>query len=341
VTNHSATKRILKQLFNYGRHDLEKEIVEPKVHWAASLVRWFDSYAVKSETDTSSPQKRVDWLRVIPFIIMHLVCVAVIGVGWSWVAVGVAVAAYVVRMFAITGFYHRYFSHRTYKTSRLAQFVFALVGNSAVQRGPLWWAAHHRQHHRYSDQFEDPHSPEQHGFIWSHMLWVTSRDNFATGLKEVKDLSKYPELVFLDRFDTLIPIILGGAMFGLGAVLEAYAPGLGTNGLQMLIWGFFISTVVLFHGTCTINSLSHLFGSRRFATTESSRNNPLLAFITFGEGWHNNHHHYPGAVRQGFYWWEFDFTYYGLKVMSWLGIIWGLNAVPERVYQQTKSAAES
>ena len=250
-------------------------------------------------------------------------------------------AGYAIRMFAITGFYHRYFSHRTYNTSRFTQFLFALAGNSAVQRGPLWWAAHHRQHHRHSDQIEDPHSPEQHGFIWSHMLWITSRENFATGLKEVRDLSRYPELVFLDRFDILVPALLGAAMYGLGLVLEVLAPGLGTNGWQMLIWGFFVSTVLLFYGTCTINSLSHLFGGRRFATNESSRNNPLLALITFGKDWHNNNHHFPGAVRQGFYWWEYDLTYYGLKIMSWLGIIWGLNQVPARVYEQARLAKES
>jgi stearoyl-CoA desaturase (delta-9 desaturase) len=307
-------------------------------------VRRFDSYAVKPgakpgvtpDADTGTAVKKVDWVRVSPFIALHAACLAVFWVGWSWVAIGVAVAGYVLRMFAITGFCHRYFSHRTYNTTRFAQFLFALAGNSAVQRGPLWWAAHHRQHHRYSDQVEDPHSPKQHGFIWSHMLWITSRENFATGLKEVRDLSRYPELIFLDRFDILVPVILGTAMYSLGFALESLAPGLGTNGWQLLVWGFFVSTVVLFHGTCTINSLSHLFGSRRFATAESSRNNPLLALITFGEGWHNNHHHFPGAVRQGFYWWEYDLTYYGLKIMSWLGIIWGLNKVPARVYEQAR-----
>ncbi len=325
---------------------MKSESIERRTPWTSSLVRWFDSYAVKPGAnpgiihDVQTTAKKVDWVRVLPFIALHVACLAVFWVGWSWVAVGVAVAGYVVRMFAITGFYHRYFFHRTFNTARFTQFLFALFGNSAVQRGPLWWAAHHRQHHRHSDKFEDPHSPEQHGFIWSHMLWITSRENFATGLKEVKDLAKYPELVFLDRFDILVPILLGSAMYGLGVVLETFAPGLGTNGWQMLVWGFFISTIVLFHGTCTINSLSHLFGGRRFDTAESSRNNPLLALITFGEGWHNNHHHFPGAVRQGFYWWEYDLTYYGLKIMSWLGIIWELNKVPARVYEQARLEKE-
>lgn len=265
-----------------------------------------------------------------------MACLAALWVGWSPVAVGVAVGAYVIRMFAITGFYHRYFSHRTFQTSRLAQFAFAILGNSAVQRGPLWWAAHHRHHHRHSDEEDDTHSPRQHGFLWSHVLWLTTRKNYPTRHEYVRDLARYPELRFLDRFDDLVPVLLAFFMYGLGAGLEAYFPGLGTNGWQMLVWGFFISTVVLFHGTCTINSLSHCFGKRRFTTTDDSRNNFWLALVTLGEGWHNNHHYFPGAARQGFYWWEIDLTYYGLKMLSWLGIIWKLHPVPRRVYERAE-----
>lgn len=278
----------------------------------------------------------IDWVRIIPFIGVHLACFAVFWVGWSPVAVGVAAALYAIRMFAITGFYHRYFSHRTYKTSRFAQFIFGVIGNSSVQRGPLWWAAHHRHHHRYSDQDEDPHSPIKNSFMWSHVFWLTTRQNYDTDRKAVAELMKYPELRFLDRFDVFVPFVFAWVLFGFGKLLEAYAPGLGTTGWQMLIWGFFISTVVLLHGTCTINSLSHLFGKRRFVTTDHSRNNWFLALITFGEGWHNNHHYYSGSTRQGFYWWEIDLTYYGLKVLSWLGIIWDLRPVPERVYEKAK-----
>ena len=293
-----------------------------------SLLRWFDSEATHREEFIS--QQRSEWLRVIPFGLVHLTCFAVFWVGWSPVAVGVALAAYAVRMFAITGFYHRYFSHRTFSTSRAAQFIFALIGNSALQRGPLWWAAHHRHHHRYSDQPGDPHSPHQHGFVWSHVLWITSRENFPTDLNAVRDLARFPELRFLNRFDFIVPVALGIGMYFLGESLTAY----GTSGWQMVVWGFFISTIALFHATCTINSLAHQFGSRRFDTDEGSRNNFWLALITFGEGWHNNHHYYPGASRQGFYWWEIDPTYWGLKVLSWLGIIWNLHPVPERVYAQ-------
>ncbi|MEE3234700.1 MAG: acyl-CoA desaturase [Candidatus Latescibacterota bacterium] len=301
--------------------------------WYRALLRWVDSEA--SDRDQFLERHSVEWLRVIPFGLVHLACAAVFWVGWSPLAVGVAFSAYCVRMFAITGFYHRYFSHRTFKTSRPIQFFFAVLGNSALQRGPLWWAAHHRQHHRYADQDNDPHSPHRHGFVWSHILWITSRKNFPTNMPAVRDLSRFPELRFLNRFDFLVPILLACGMYLLGEQLIPY----GTNGWQMLIWGFFVSTIVLFHATCTINSLSHQFGSRRFQTNEESRNNPLLALITFGEGWHNNHHFCPSACRQGFYWWEIDLTFIGLKSLSFLGIIWDLNPVPDRVYQRAKEIA--
>lgn len=280
---------------------------------------------------------RLEWLRVWPFIGLHLSCAVVWWVGWSPVAVMVAGLSYLVRMFAVTGFYHRYFSHRTFQTSRLAQFVFAVWGNSSAQRGPLWWAGHHRHHHQYSDQEEDVHSAARRGFWWSHFLWIVSRGHFPTRLERVRDLAVYPELCFLNRYDYLVPVLLGAAMYGLGAALELAAPKLGTSGPQMLVWGFSISTVVLFHATSTINSLSHCFGSQRYPTGDQSRNNLWLALLTLGEGWHNNHHYCPGATRQGFFWWELDLTYCGLKVLSWLGIIWKLHPVPDRAYRALRS----
>ena len=304
------------------------------------LSRWFGNgdFAPKSpaaahskagaEVDTN---RRVDWARVLPFLGMHVACLAVIWVGFSWAALGVTAALYLVRMFAITGFYHRYFSHRSFKTSRAGQFVFGLLGASAVQRGPIWWAAHHRHHHVYSDKPDDVHSPVQHGFFWSHMGWFMSHKHFAADLSRVKDLLKYPELRFLDRFDIAVPILLGAGVFLLGVLLNHLAPGLGTSGGQMLVWGFFISTVLVYHATYTINSLSHVFGRQRYDTGDASRNNVWLAVITLGEGWHNNHHHYPASVRQGFYWWEFDVTFYILKLMSFFGVIWDLKPVPHAV----------
>ena len=310
-----------------------------------AFLRWFDTSTAQEHSDKPQTQAavvleadkyRVDWVRCLPIFAMHVICLAPIWVGFSWVAFGVAALLYFVRMFAITGFYHRYFSHKSFSTSRPMQFVLALVGNSAVQRGPLWWAAHHRAHHIHSDEEDDVHSPHQHSFLWSHMLWITSKENFKTNIKAVPDLAKFPELRFLDRFDFFIPTLLAVFMLALGIVLNRYFPALGTSGLQMLVWGFFISSIVLFHATCTINSLSHLFGNKRFPTADKSRNNFWLALLTLGEGWHNNHHHYCASTRQGFYWWEIDITYYMLWSMSRLGLIWDLKPVPVRVYEKAR-----
>ncbi len=281
----------------------------------------------------------VDWIRVLPFIGIHAACLGVLWTGWSPVAVGMAVALYVLRMFAITGFYHRYFSHRTFKTSRGAQFVFALLGASAAQRGPLWWAAHHREHHQHADTAEDAHSPGEHGFLWSHMGWFLSRKNYATRLNRVRDLARFPELRWLDRNDALAPVDLGTGLFLLGVLLEVVAPGLGTNGWQMLVWGFFISTVAVYHATYTINSLAHRFGRQPYDTGDESRNSFLLALITFGEGWHNNHHRYPASARQGFRWWEVDLTYYGLRALAAMGLIWDLRPVPARILAEGRNRA--
>lgn len=295
-----------------------------------AVVRWFDTYS-QARAIGDSPEQRVDWLRCVPFALLHMSVLAVLWVGWSPVAVAVCAGMYFLRMFAITGFYHRYFSHRSFKTSRAGQFVFAVAGASATQRGPLWWASHHRMHHKHSDEEEDVHSPKQHGFLWSHIGWITSDANFPTRHEAVRDFAKYPELRFLDRFDTVVPILTGASMFFLGMTLNAIWPSLGTSAGQMLVWGYFVSTILLLHGTFTINSLSHVFGSRRYVTKDTSRNNPFLALLTLGEGWHNNHHYYQSSARQGFFWWEYDITYYGLKVLSWFGIVWDLRPVPAHI----------
>lgn len=299
-----------------------------------SVVRWFDSdYGHEDLAAIRAKPDKVEFVRVLPFALLHLGCLGVIFVGWSWTAVAVAVTLYFVRMFAITGFYHRYFSHRTFSTSRPAQFLFALLAATAVQRGPLWWSYQHRHHHRHSDEAEDVHSPHVRGFWWSHIGWITSGRNFPTDYSQVRDLAKFPELVFLNRFDSLVPILLAVGLFGAGFMLGEFFPALGVTGWQLLVWGFFISTTVLFHATSSINSLAHLLGRRRYATEDNSRNSFLLALITLGEGWHNNHHRHMNTVRQGFYWWEIDISYYLLKLLSWTGIIWNLKPVPIAAYE--------
>jgi stearoyl-CoA desaturase (delta-9 desaturase) len=260
---------------------------------------WFDN---KEENVSSSNEPRkIDWLRVTPFVLLHLSCFFVFWVGISGVAIAIALALYIIRMFAITGFYHRYFSHRSFKTNRAVQFVFAIIGSSAAQRGPLWWAAHHRHHHAHADQASDVHSAQQHGFIWSHMGWFLCSEHFNTRHERIPDFSIFPELKFLDRFDVASPVLLAIFLFLLGSFLAWAFPNLNTSGWQILVWGFCVSTVMLYHATFMINSLAHKIGTRRYSTRDDSRNNWWLALITLGEGWHNNHHHYPATARQGFF----------------------------------------
>ncbi|MDT7602463.1 MAG: hypothetical protein QOF61_460 [Acidobacteriota bacterium] len=279
-------------------------------------------------------RRKLDTSTCIQFLFMHMACLLVIWSGVSAVAVLVCLALYVVRMFAITAGFHRLFAHRTYKTGRVFQFVMAFAGTAAYQKGPLWWAAHHRRHHIHADTEDDLHSPLTRSLWQSHTGWFLSRESLAADETLVRNLIKNRDLRLLDRFYSVPPAILAVAMFGLGALLERYAPSLGTSGFQMLVWGFFLSTVLLYHGTFTVNSLAHLFGRRRFETGDNSRNNLFVAIITLGEGWHNNHHYYPSSERQGFYWWEIDVSHYTLRVLSWMGVVWDLRTPPERVFHQ-------
>jgi stearoyl-CoA desaturase (delta-9 desaturase) len=272
--------------------------------------------------------EKLDYSICVQFLFMHLACLLVIWTGVSVVAVVTCLSLYVLRMFAITAGFHRLFAHRAYRTGRLFQFLMAFVGTASYQKGPLWWSAHHRSHHLHTDTERDLHSPITRTFWHSHVGWFLTRESQATDLKLIPNLVKYADLRFLDRYYSLPPILLAVSMFLLGATLERYAPSSGTSGWQMLIWGFFVSTVLLYHGTFTVNSLAHIFGSRRYATADNSRNNLFVALITLGEGWHNNHHHYPSSERQGFYWWEIDVSHYTLRALSWMGIVWDLRTPP-------------
>jgi stearoyl-CoA desaturase (delta-9 desaturase) len=218
-------------------------------------------------------------------------------------------AMYLVRMFGITAGYHRYFAHRSFKTSRVGQFLLACLGASAMQKGPLWWAAHHRRHHRYSDTPDDPHSPLVTSFWWAHLGWIMSDDHVETPIHEIPDYNRFTELRLLERFHWVPGILLAAVCMWIG-------------GWTGLVWGFVISTVILYHCTFSINSLSHLVGRRRYATTDDSRNNFVLALITLGEGWHNNHHHYMSSANQGFFWWEIDISYYIIRLLSFVGLTW-------------------
>lgn len=240
---------------------------------------------------------------------LHLACLLVFVVPFTWLSLGLFVGFFALRTWGLTAGFHRYFSHRSFKTSRWFQFVIAWIGSSALQRGPMWWAGEHRQHHKYSDKDGDPHSPIIRSIWWSHIGWVLDRGNRWTKWDELKDFHKYPELKWLDRFHALPGLLLGVLCYAI-------------DGWTGVVWGFILSTVTLYHTTFCVNSLCHLMGYRRYATEDDSRNNWLVALLTMGEGWHNNHHHYPSCARQGFKWYEVDMTYYVLKGLEKVGLVW-------------------
>ena len=257
--------------------------------------------------------------RSAPMYLCH--AVGIVGpffVPFAWRYVVLAVAVYLVRMLALSGGFHRYFAHRSYKTGRGFQFVLAFLGGTCAQRGALWWAGNHRHHHRHSDEPADLHSPRQGGFFWSHVGWVLSKRFERTNLDLIRDFARFPELRWLDRHHLVPPLVMLGTLLLLG-------------GIPAGIWGAFVSSVLLWHLTFAINSVAHTVGSIRYPTGDDSRNNALLALLTLGEGWHNNHHHYQSSATLGFFWWELDLTYWVLKALSAVGLIWDLREPPRAV----------
>jgi stearoyl-CoA desaturase (delta-9 desaturase) len=266
------------------------------------------------------PSLGVSLIRSGPFILLHLACLAAFFIPVNLLGIVLCAVCYFIRMFGVTAGYHRYFAHRTYKTSRPFQFAMAWLGCSAMQKGPLWWAAHHRMHHRYSDTPNDPHSPITSSIWWSHIGWILDAGSEPTGWEHIRDWSRYPELRWLNRHHWVPGVVLAVICFLIGGWIG-------------LVWGFFVSTVILYHAVFTVNSVCHLLGRRRFATTDDSRNNWLVAIFTLGEGWHNNHHHYQGSVNQGFFWWEIDISYYLLRALGWVGLVWGFRKPPAKFLQ--------
>ncbi len=258
-------------------------------------------------TEVAIKRKHYDLATMIPFVVLHAAALLVFTVPFKWSLVAWFMGSYYLRMFGVTGGYHRYFSHRSFKLNRFWQFCLAFLAQTSGQKGILWWAAHHRDHHLYSDRKEDLHSPVHEGFWWSHLGWILSDEYDDYDPRRIADFSRFPELRWLNRFHLLPTVIYGAAVYLAG-------------GWDAFFWGFCLATVALYHGTFLINSLSHIWGTRRFATPDESRNNFVLAVVTMGEGWHNNHHYFMSSVRQGIRWWEVDLTYYLLRVLSWLGV---------------------
>lgn len=276
-----------------------------------------------SDTQASGIRENISHYRgVLVFVGIHVMGLFVVQTGMRWEWVILAVASYYLRMFAVTAGYHRYFAHRAFKTSRVLQFGLAFLAMTSAQKGVLWWAAHHRHHHKHSDREKDAHSPIQTGFWFSHVGWILTKGSQRTDFDQVKDFARYPEIALLDRYYLIPPTLYAVLMYALW-------------GFPGLIWGFFIPTIVLYHCTFFINSLTHMFGRVRYASNDGSKNSFVLAVLCCGEGWHNNHHYYQSAVNQGWFWWEVDLSYYILTVCSWVGIAWDLRRPPEHIKAKT------
>ncbi len=260
----------------------------------------------------------------VPFVLAHLACFGALWSGVTATALWLAFGLYWLRMFAVTGGYHRYFSHRTYKTSRVMQFVLAVLAQSTAQKSVLWWASKHRHHHRHADTELDVHSPVHTTFAYSHLGWIFSKQHHRFDPATIADLTKFPELRLLHRFELAPAILLALLCFAI-------------DGWTGLFVGFFWSTVAVYHGTFCINSLAHVHGDRDYVTGDESRNNWWLAIITMGEGWHNNHHAYQYSVRQGFRWWQWDPTFYIIAGLSKLGLFWDLKAPPQAIVERSQA----
>jgi stearoyl-CoA desaturase (Delta-9 desaturase) len=285
------------------------------------MTRKSNSVPEEAAADASATSDIV-YPSAIPFVLVHLACFGAIWTSVTAEAVAIGVGLYWLRIFAIGAGYHRYFSHRAYETSRVFQFILAALSQSTAQKSVLWWAANHRDHHLHSDTELDVHSPRHFGFVYSHLGWIFARRQNETNLTRVADLAGYPELMWLHRYELAPPVALA-----LGCFLAAGWPG--------LIVGFFWSTVAVYHATFCINSLAHIVGRRRYITGDDSRNNWFLAIFTMGEGWHNNHHACQSSARQGFRWWEYDPTFYLLKLLERLGLVWNLKRPTAEVVQNT------
>ena len=260
------------------------------------------------------------------FWVVQASALLVFAVPFRWAFLGLWAASHFLRAIGLTLVFHRYLAHRAFRMNRVARFVWTFIGTAAMQKGPLWWAGHHVNHHRFADREGDPHSPMISGFYYAHVGWFlhdTKHDRVEATNPVIRDFSTVPEIAWLDRYFFLPPAALAATLFLAG-------------GWPWLVYGFCLPTMTLAHATFAINTVNHMFGSRRFDTLDESRNNPLTAFFAVGEGWHNNHHRYQRAARNGFYWWEFDPTWYTIRAMAAVGLGGDIQPVPERIYEEAR-----
>lgn len=280
--------------------------------------------------------KNIHWRSVIELLFIHIGALSVFYVGVSKVAFISFLIVDILGGFFVTVILHRYFTHRCFETSRIPQFIFGLLSLTVLQRGPLWWVSHHRRHHHFTDTDDDPHTPKK-GFFYSHLGWLMTLNEASTDKDHVKDWIRFPELIWLDRLEWLAPVFMILSAFYFGVIINHFFPHLGTSGLQMIVWLVCIPTMLVLHGSCLVNSCLHTFGYRRFNTPDNSRNALLFTLISFGEGFHNNHHRYHDSCCQGIEWWEIDITYYMIKLLAKIGIIWNLRMFPDSVLQEGKN----
>jgi stearoyl-CoA desaturase (Delta-9 desaturase) len=266
-------------------------------------------------------------LAILIFWAVQASAVLVFFVPFTWGLLALWAVSHFSRAVGLTLAFHRYFAHRAFQMNRATRFFWTFVGTAAMQKGPIWWAGHHVNHHRFADRDGDPHSPMVSGVYYAHIGWFLNdarHDRLEATNPVVRDFSTAPEIAFLDRYFFVPPLLLATTMYLVG-------------GVTWLVWGFCVPTMTLAHATFAINTVNHMFGSRRFDTIDESRNNPLTALFAAGEGWHNNHHRYQRAARNGFYWWEIDLTWYAIRTMALLGLAWDLHPVPDRVYAEARA----
>jgi len=278
---------------------------------------------MKTTTETGINQRRKNFANavLIALIIVHLVSLLGFYTGISWTAFVAFLGLYIIRGLGITMGYHRYFAHKSFKTNRFFQFILGLMGSMAVQGGILWWVSHHREHHRYTETEDDIHSPVAHGFWQSHIGWLTNKKAFNAPKIRANDFAKIPEIKFLQKQYVFIQVLQVLGLFSLGSYLQAAFPQLETSGAQLLVWGFFINTVALWHSTFAVNSICHVWGKEPYEANDTSKNNFIVALLAFGEGWHNNHHKFATSARHGLEWWQFDMTFITLRFLEAFGIV--------------------
>jgi stearoyl-CoA desaturase (Delta-9 desaturase) len=265
-------------------------------------------------------------VQITIFWLVQASALLVFAVPFRWAFIAIWAASHFIRAIGLTLAFHRYFAHRAFKMNRVARFAWAFIGTAAMQKGPLWWAGHHVNHHRFADRDGDPHSPMVSGVYYAHIGWFLNdakNDRLEPTNPVIRDFRKAPEIVWLDKYFFVPPLLLAIVLYAIGDI-------------PLLVWGFCLPTTTLAHATFAINTVNHMFGSRRFETVDESRNNPITAVFAVGEGWHNNHHRYQRAARNGFYWWEFDPTWYVIRAMAALGLVWDVQPVPKRIYDEAR-----